>query len=229
MRLFPPNYESEETDFIDAWQNAVRFCIEHGYKIDTEYDQESLDMCSRITLSGRAIHQIKSRQLHKKFPTRGKHLQEYIKQFTPEFNADIFEYTYYKRLSKYPELSAQSKERNQLKEIKNNLRNSRRLFAITWIPDWDIESSEPPCFQSIQLRVLQEPDTDNHMLSRGRVEVFLNWRSRDLYSAWMSNLIGIVFMIYNEILDNKYEIVKITDYTTMMHIYTNDWDVARLV
>lgn len=227
MQLFPPNYEAEETDFPTAWENAVRFCLKNGYKIDTEYDQESLDMCSRITLTGRAIQQIKNRELHKKFPTKGKHLQEYVKQFTPEFDASKFEYTYYDRLTNYPMDNIFTI--NQLERIKENLSNSRRLQAITWIPEIDNNSGEPPCLQSIQLRVLQEPDTDNYMLSRGRVELFLNWRSRDLYSAWMSNIIGIVFMVYNEILDNKYEIVKVTDYVTIMHIYESDWEVARLV
>lgn len=227
MQLFPPNYEAEETDFATAYENAVRFCLKNGYKIDTEYDQESLDMCSRITLSGRAIHQIKSRQLHKKFPTKGRHLQEYIKQFTPEFDKNKFEYTYYGRLTHFDEdIFIES---NQLKFIKKNLRNSRRLQMITWIPKIDLISDESPCLQSIQLRVLQEPDMDFGIFSKGRVEVFLNWRSRDLYSAWMSNLIGIVFMIYNEILNDKYEIVKLTDYTTMMHIYENDWQAARLI
>lgn len=228
MILFPPNYEAEETDFPTAWENAVRFCLKNGYKIDTEYDQESLDMCSRITLYRRAIYQIKSRQLHKKFPTRAKHLQEYITQFTPEFDANKFEYTYYSRLTEYPMRSALF-NLNQLKNIKLNLRNSRRLQMITWIPELDLESEHPPCLQNIQIRVLQDPDMDNNVFSKGRVEVFLNWRSRDLYSAWMSNLVGIVFMIYNEILDDKFEIVKLTDYTTMIHIYKNDWEQARII
>lgn len=228
MKLFSPNYEADEKDFSIAYENAVRFCLKNGYNIKTEYNQESLDMCSRITLSGRAIHQIKNRQLHKKFPTKGRHLQEYIGQFTPEFDASKFEYTYYSRLTNYLPNKFYG-NLNQLKIIKNNLKTSRRLNAITWIPDIDLSSEHPPCLQSIQLRVLQEPDTDNHMLSKGRVEVFLNWRSRDLFSAFMSNLIGIVFMIYNEILDDKYEIVRLTDYTTMMHINENDWQAARLV
>ena len=227
MQLFPPNYEAEEINFADAWQNAVRFCLKNGYKIDTEYNQESLDMCSRITLSSRAIQQIKSRQLHKKFPTKGRHLQEYIKQFTPEFDYSKFEYTYYERLTNYPMDNIYTI--NQLENIKENLSNSRRLQAITWVPEIDNNSDEPPCLQSIQLRVLQEFDMDYGIFSKGRIEVFLNWRSRDLYSAWMSNLIGVVFMIYNEILDDKYEIVKVTDYVTMAHIYENDWDAARLI
>ena len=229
MQLFPKNYEANEINFVQAYENAVRFCLQNGYKINTEYGQDSLDMCSRITLSGRAIHQIKNRQLHKKFPTKGRHLQEYIQQFTPEFDAGKFEYTYYDRLINYPVNMDDVLYRNQLEHIKINLKNSRRLQVITWDPNIDLYSEHPPYLQSIQLRVLQEPDTDNHMLSKGRVEVFLNWRSRDLFSAFMSNIIGIVFMIYNEILDNKYEIVKLTDYTTMMHIYSNDWQAARLV
>ena len=229
LKLFPPDYNAEETDFAQSWENAVRFCLKHGYKTNTEYCQESLDICSKITLSGRAIQQIKNRELHKKFPTKGKHLQEYIKQYTPEFNADIFEYTYYKRLTKYPELSAQSKERNQLKEIKDNLRNSRRLQAITWVPDWDIESDDPPCLQRLWIRVLEEPDYEFGIKKKGMVEFHLMWRSRDLYTAWPVNIIAMVFLTYNEILRHDYEIVKLVDFVNSAHINENDWDAARLI
>ena len=102
MNLYPPSYFAEEKDFIRAWEYAVRYCMENGYKIETEYGNQSLDMSSFIALSGNAIHQIKTRQLSNKFPTKGKHLVEYIKQFTPEFDSSIFEYTYFSRLTSYP-------------------------------------------------------------------------------------------------------------------------------
>ena len=227
MQLYPPNYEAIETNFADAWQNAVRFCLKNGYKINTEYDQESLDMCSRITLSGRAIHQIKSRQLHKKFPTKGRHLQEYIKQFTPEFDANKFEYTYYNRLTEY------SKDDlfvvNQLEDIKWHLKTSRRLNAITWIPSVDIQSEHPPCLQRLWIRVLEEPDYEFGIKKKGMVELHLMWRSRDIYTAWPVNIIAMVFLVYNEILEDDYEIVKLVDFVNSAHINENDWQVARLV
>lgn len=227
MRLYPPNYESEETDFSTAYENAVRFCFKNGYTIDTEYGQKSLDMCSRITLSGRSIHQIKSRQLHKKFPTKGKHLQEYIKQFTPEFDASKFEYTYYNRLTEYPKDDLFVV--NQLEDIKWHLRNSRRLNAITWIPSIDIQSEHPPCLQRLWIRVLEEPDYEFGIKKKGMVELHLMWRSRDLYTAWPVNIIALVFLVYNEILEDNYEIVKLVDFVNSAHINENDWQAARLV
>jgi len=229
MKLFPPNYFAEEKDFSIAWENAVRFCMKNGYEIETEYGNSSKDMCSNIVLSGSAIHHIKRRILHPKFPTSGKHLSEYVKQFTPEFDASVFEYTYYNRLANYPigkDDNGVIYSLNQLENIKDSLKTSRRLFAITWIPEIDLGSSEPPCLQSIQLRVLQEPDMDNYIYSKGQVEVFLTWRSRDMFAAWMSNLAAIVFMIYNNILEDKYEIIKITDFVSMAHIYSTDWQQA---
>ena len=230
MKLFSPTYFSEEKDFPKAWENAVRFCMKEGYEIKTEYGPKAKDICSTIVLSGSAIHHIKRRILHPKFPTSGKHLSEYVKQFTPEFDASVFEYTYYDRLTKYPVAGNIVKyEINQLKNLKDNLRNSRRLQAITWVPELDLESEEPPCLQRIWIRVLQKPDMQNYIYSKGMVEVHFDWRSRDLYSAWMSNLVGLVFMVYNEILGDDYEIVKLVDYVDAMHIYETDWQQAKLV
>lgn len=229
MQLFPPNYEAEEVDFPTAWENAVRFCLKSGYKIDTEYNQESLDMCSRIILSGRAIQQIKNRQLHPKFPTKGKHLQEYIKQFTPEFDASKFEYTYYDRLTSYPVNENDIIYIDQLKYIKKNIKNSRRLQAIVWDPNIDLYSNEPPCLQRLWIRVLEEPDYEFGIKKKGMVELHFMWRSRDIYAAWMSNLVGLVYMVYNEVLKDDYEIVKLVDFINAAHINESDWDVARLV
>jgi len=229
FKIYPPNYFSEEKDFQIAWQNAIRFCMKNGMVLPTEYGPKSKDICSTIIMTGKAINQIKRRNLHPKFPTSEKHLTEYVKQFMPEFNASIFEYTYYDRLTNYPiakDSNGVVYSINQLENIKEELKNSRRLFAITWVPEIDLGSEEPPCLQSIQLRVLQEPDMDNYILSKGQVEVFLTWRSRDLFSAWMANLVAIVYMIYNEILEDNYEIIKITDFISMAHVYESDWQQA---
>lgn len=228
MKLFPPNYFAEEKDFPLAWVNVVRFCMKEGMKIPTEYGPGSKDMCSTIIMSGKAIQQIKNRIIHSKFPTKGNHLNEYILQFTPEFDASVFEYTYYKRLTNYIPDSFFG-DLNQLKNIKKNLRNSRRLQAITWIPDIDLTSTEPPCLQRLWIRVLEEPDNDNYIYSKGQVEVHFTWRSRDMYSAWMSNLVGLILMVYNEILDDEYEIIKLVDFVNAAHIYESDWDAAGRV
>ena len=61
------------------------------------------------------------------------------------------------------------------------------------------------------------------------VELHLMWRSRDIYTAWPVNIIALVFLAYNEILKDDYEIVKLVDFINSAHINENDWDAARLV
>ena len=102
MKIYPPNYFAEEKDFQTAWENTIRFCMKNGFEIETEYNNKSKDMCSTIIMTGAAIEQIKRRVLHPKFPTKGKHLTEYAKEFTSKFDASKFEYTYYDRFTKYP-------------------------------------------------------------------------------------------------------------------------------
>lgn len=229
MKLYPPNYFAEEKDFPLAWLNAVRFCMKEGMVIPTEYGPKSKDMCSTIIMNGKAIQQIKNRIIHSKFPTKGNHLNEYVKQFTPEFDSSVFEYTYYNRLTKYPISDEFEFNLNQLENLKSELRNSRRLQAITWIPQGDITSNEPPCLQRLWIRVLEEPDNDNYIYSKGQVEVHFTWRSRDIYSAWMSNLVGLILMVYNEILGDNYEIIKLVDFVNAAHIYESDWEEAGKV
>lgn len=237
MQLFPPNYEANEIDFIDAWQNAVNFCISKGYVDSTDTGLLSKDMNSRITLTGKAIQQIKNRELHKKFPTGKKHLSEYILQFTDEFNVKEsgFIYTYRDRLINYPTIPDYSDmiikdEFNQLEHMRNELRKgNRRSQAIIWIPRLDNMSNEPPCAQRIWLRVLEGPDYEFGIKKKGMVELHLMWRSRDIYTAWPVNIIAMVFLVYNEILKDDYEIVKLVDFINSAHINENDWDAARLV
>lgn len=231
MKITPPNYFAEEKSFSQSWENAVRFCMKEGMIISTEYGPNSKDMCSTIILTGPAIQNIKNRALHSKFPTKDQHLREYILEFTSEFDHSKFEYTYYDRFTDYPISDGKNLHFsiNQLNNLKANLKNNRRLQAITWVPGIDIGSEHPPCLQRLWIRVLQEPDMDNYIYSKGMVEIHFIWRSRDLYGAWMSNLVGLVLMVYNEILGDDYEIIKIVDFTNAMHIYETDWQAASSI
>jgi len=235
--LYPPDFTLKSNDFILAWEQAVKFCMENGYVGSTDTGMLSKDMSSKITLTGKAIQQIKNRELHKNFPTGKKHLSEYIIQFTDEFNVkeSEFVYTYYDRLINYQTIPDYSDmiltdTFNQLEYMRNELRKgNRRAQAIIWTPRIDNKSIEPPCAQRIWLRVLEKPDYEFGIKKRGMVELHLMWRSRDMYTAWMSNLVGFVFMVYNKILKDDYEIVKLVDFVNSAHINENDWEIARLV
>lgn len=57
--------------------------------------------------------------------------------------------------------------------------NSRRAVAVTWYPEFDMNSPEPPCFDLVQAMVLE-----------GRLNLVFFVRSNDMLSAWGMNAIG---------------------------------------
>lgn len=61
---------------------------------------------------------------------------------------------------------------------------SRRAIAITWVPELDIDSNEPPCLQLIQCFVR---DNKLHMVCY--------FRSNDMLSAWGANAYGLAHVM----------------------------------
>ena len=87
---------------------------------------------------------------------------------------------------------------------------------ITWNTETDsFESASPPCLQRIWIR--WDPETN-------QLEIHLNWRSRDLFDAWTSNLIGLIWMI-NEYIANPLGLTigRVVDISDSLHIYKHRW------
>lgn len=61
---------------------------------------------------------------------------------------------------------------------------SRRAMAITWVPELDISSKEPPCLQLIQCFIR---DQQLHMVCY--------FRSNDMLSAWGANAYGLAHLM----------------------------------
>lgn len=136
---------------------------------------------------------------------------------------------------------------DQLKVIRENIANriakggeclvSNRDQAITWIPDRDMFVSEDqPCLQRIQFFVYEYPNkerveagADIHE-TKGKAEFHCMWRSRDLFTAWNTNMIGLIKMLMKEVFEpNNLELIKVVDFCNSLHIYEGDWDAAKLV
>lgn len=220
----------EDTNFASAWARAVRAVIMNGTDIvigDRKEQKQIRDDCAVIELSGDAIKQINARELHPDFPFR--FIVEYIEEFTPEFQKKYmavdpgtlkFEYTYYDRLTYRNDV-------NQLITLKDGLAeqilsgiSSNRNQATTWIPTIDSTSVASPCLQRIWIRHIKD----------NKVEVHLDWRSRDLYTAYQANIIAIVNMLNRYVIQpNKCKIVKLVDYIDSLHIYKSDLEAAKKV
>lgn len=89
---------------------------------------------------------------------------------------------------------------------------------VTWIAEKDIKSESPLCLQIVWM----------HYLGNNQIEVHLHWRSRDLYGAWLYNLVAIINMIQRDIAEpNNCKITKVVDIVDSNHIYAGDFTQAR--
>jgi len=119
--------------------------------------------------------------------------EAYYEQLTSlhPMNETAATYYYSNRLGDYPragpgyyrEGNGTGNGINQIyKSIIERLANqpdSRRAIAITWVPQWDIQSDEPPCVQIIQCFIRDD-----------RLNMILYIRSNDMLSAWGENAFG---------------------------------------
>jgi thymidylate synthase len=108
---------------------------------------------------------------------------------------------------------------NQISLIIEGLKKSpisRRIQAITWKPFVDPYNSESPCLQRLWFRV-----KDGKLISEA------SWRSRDLWSAWQSN-VNAVMRIQEQIArELNVEIGEYIDFSNSLHIYGKDINKAK--
>ncbi len=145
--------------------------------------------------------------------------------------------------SYYQKSNSQNWFIDQLKVIRENIAKriekggechvSNRDQAITWIPNRDMFVSEDqPCLQRIQFFVYEYPMLKSTLgfLDKGKAEFHVEWRSRDLYTAWNSNMIGLTKMLIKEIFEsNNLELIRVVDFCNSNHIYESDWEAANKI
>ncbi len=215
---YPPTNLILAVGLADAWAQAVNFVMKNGMNIKTEYGPMSKDICSIIEI----IEPFREPMMHPQFPTKDLHMKEYLRQWARDYDwrKQGFEYNYMDRLINYP---SRGKDIDQLRAIKELLPQgvSRRRQAITWIPERDLFVKEDqPCLQRIWVRIINEDNAEVHCM----------WRSRDLFAAWNSNMVGLLTMIHEEVLaPNNLKLIKVVDFCNSLHIYEADWEAASLV
>ena len=218
LMKYPPTNLIQAFGLADAWAQAVNYVMRNGMEIRTEYGPLSKDICSVIEIREPYAEPM----LHPQFPTKELHVKEYLKQWERDYDwkKQGFEYNYMDRLINYP---SRDKNVDQLKAIRDLLPQgvSRRRQAITWIPERDLFVKEDqPCLQRLWVRALGDGNAEMHCM----------WRSRDLFAAWNSNMVGLLTMIKREVLEpNDLKLVKVVDFCNSMHIYEADWEAASKV
>ena len=222
----------KSSDFNNAWSQLVNNIIKDGESSiigDPDDPHPIIGLPGMITLKNKSIKQIESFETHPDYPF--KSTKQYAKQFTYEWQKENgtggFSYTYFNRLTDYKHEDFDDITWDQLDDLRCGLQSqvyhnisSNRNHAITWIPEIDMGSKNPPCLQSINVRYI-----DNN-----KVDIFLYWRSRDAYTAWQSNIIAITEMLNTYVIKpNGCTIRSITDFANNYHIYISDIESAKKI
>ena len=230
--LFAPLNLIKSGDFHIAWLQAMNFVLKNGIDItfgDKKDPKEGKDTCQTIELTGNAIRQIKDQEIHPAYPF--KMISQYCDEFTYEYldkylnlpEEKQFAYLYFQRLAKYENKGEWDVD--QLRWLRVNLEHqvrdnlpSNRTQATTWYPDRDSKLQHTPCLQRIWIRYCGDNKVDAH----------LSWRSRDLHSAWQSNIIALIDMLEREVITPcNCKIIRIIDSSDSLHIYKGDLEQAK--
>ena len=186
----------------EAWEQAMLAVWEHGVEVRTEYDKPEDPPSLDATVMVQVRRPLSEPRIHKNFPGGPAELETYRQEVVDGIHdhwinprEGKWTYTYHQRLFAYkpvvdltdtgsgPQLPAV----NQLDYMVEKLAavpHSRRAQAITWIPQCDPATNDPPCLQRVWARLL--PAAEGYALNLNT-----HWRSRDLYKAWFMNVFAL--------------------------------------
>lgn len=186
----------------EAWEKAVLAVYDRGVEVRTEYDKPGDPPSLDATVMVEVRRPLSEPRIHKNFPGGPTDLEVYRQEVVDGIHdhwinprEGKWTYTYHERLFAYrpvedlmdrdagPHLPAV----NQVDYIVEKLAAvpySRRAQAVTWIPQCDPPTDDPPCLQRVWARLLTEGDGYTLNLNT-------HWRSRDLYKAWFMNVFAL--------------------------------------
>lgn len=233
-----PWFSIESKDFHEAWFEAVYAVMNQGVALhfgSLKEPKRARDSVQTIVMTGKAVEQILNCEIHPFYKMKDLAIREYKKEYDRKWfeeeysklsveDQKRFTYLYIERLIKHRTpggfIDQISKLKQLLKEQIESGISSNRHQVITWEPDIDMGAEYPPCLQRIWIR---------YYLG-GYVDLHFEWRSRDLFNAWQGNLIGLVAMVYSEVVSpNNCKILRIIDKADSLHIYEGELGEAEKV
>jgi len=214
----PPAFIYEESLF-NAWVKLLTEIKMFGILKSSEYNEKQLERLNIIVsfgLYGRKYELEKEFDEFIKLEEFQKHLNGYFIDKKPEG----VDYTYGERFLNYNNL-------NQILYIINKLSKNpetRRAIMITWNPNIDIYSNDPPCVISIE------------GIIQGKYLNLTEYiRSNDMFRGWPLNMYALIRIggyIVDEInkqTNKGYELGIVTTISTSAHIYEHDFQYMEKV
>ncbi|MCD1294011.1 thymidylate synthase [Methanocella sp. CWC-04] len=193
----------------EAWYYAVKEIYTKGLLVNTEYGIKA-KMINGMLLEIKNPVQV----WHKKDPfCSPERIKFYKEQFKRESAGKHgFEYTYIDRLVNYEGFDQLKWMQEQLKSLRYE---SKRIQAITWIPEVDCNKKEDqPCFQ----RIWVYPYRNN------RLDVHIHYRSWDFFKAFEANIIAFQELIKDELTGpTDFMLGSLRCIGDNVHIYEDDF------
>ncbi len=211
----------------DSWAYIIKTIMQTGEENNTEYGNKSK------FINGLAIELTnpKENTWHPKDPFCSENrIKEYKRQFVRGYKHG-FQYTYMDRFTSYPRSSYHinptfDKPIDQIdfiqQELKKGRFESRRLQAITWIPQIDAsnDTTEQPCLQRIW--VYSRPNK--------LMDIHINYRSWDMFKGYPANINAILWMLREELLEPAgFKLNVFRALADNCHIYREDWEAAKRI
>lgn len=229
----------------EAWEKAVLAVWDRGVSIKTEYDKSDDPASKDATVMITVEDPFAEPRIHKNIPCGPEELEAYRQEVCHGIHdhwidpvAGKWTYTYHERLFAYSpseDLRNPNSPRpftavNQIQHVIDKLSEtyySRRAQAITWQPNADPATSDPPCLQRLWFRILQ--DANDELV----LNLNTHWRSRDLYKAWFMNAYALTDLqrIVAEKIEQKIgrpvKVGRYVDITDSLHIYGSYYEEAK--
>jgi thymidylate synthase len=220
-----------------AWEKAVLAVWDKGTEIRTQYDKPEDPPSKDATVVVTISDPLAEPRIHKNFPGGPAELEAYRQEVINGIHdhwidpaAGKWTYTYHERLFAYcpvenirdPNAPKPFQKIDQIRYIIDKLTqtpHTRRAQAITWMPNADPPTEDPPCLQRIWCRLVSG--------NSGPLALNMNthWRSRDLYKAWFMNVYAITDLqrIIAEKISQKISqpvvVGRYVDIVDSLHIY----------
>ena len=197
-----------EKTLAQAYEKALVALYQNGVRFRTQYDKPddppSLDSTMNITI----LEPLADPMIHKAFPGGIEDLKEYTMELMGAKDHWVknmndpqdtrWEYTYHGRLAEYGAwrelVGGQSRKAgffsiDQIEAVIDKLAKqpyTRQAQMITWMPNLDIDTYDPPCLQSLWYRIMED-DSGGWWLNCN-----VRFRSNDAWGANFMNMFGFI-------------------------------------
>lgn len=217
----------KSVSFMLAWQEAVKFVIKSPEVFSFGGGKEikhARDSQCTIILDEHAVRDVLNQVVHPSDPfATPLKLKEYMLEYTDEYDASKFDYTYYNILKEG--FGEEPFTINQIEALRKGLRKqvderlpSNRNVAVLWNPDVHTYSQKAqPCWNEVMVRWVAD----------GKVNIYTHFRSHDL-AAWETNMVAMINFLNRDVVQPcECDIVEVYESNFSLHIYDYDLDVMK--